>query len=1031
MNNFSRLILILFLIVSTVARAQLCHFDERHHEMLKNEAFAQQMLRNEEQIQRLIQSGNFTPRLNSDPPYTIPVVFHVIHTGGAIGTDYNPTDEDLKAMLDYTNKVFAGTAPGMTGGVGDMQVQFALAKRDPNCNPTSGIVRVNGSGVSGYTANGVRLKTATGALELNIKNLSRWSTTQYYNIWIVNKFDGKDGLDGNPVIAGFAYFPGGPASLDGAMMLAAFAEGGNKVLPHELGHAFNLYHTFEGSSNSSQCPANTNCSTQGDRVCDTDPVSNNVTGGVTSFECRTGTNLCTSSAYSINTENNIMAYTNCFTLFTAGQKTRLLAAMTLSDREPLTTSLGATAPNLAPVCTPKINFAQVMASAPEAAGAIMGCRKYTDYTYKMAIGVGPSQAATVTLSVNGGTAANNYDFILTTNGDFASPSTTLNFPAGGIDSQSFKIRVFEDAYIEGDETIVLGFSVAANGGNAVKGESITEMTVTIADNDIAPVPFEEKVDVIGTLTYQLGNSSAGSHPLNAKLAQKKSIWLLKASELTARGFKAGNITHIGIYLFKNSTRPYTNFQIKMGTTSLNYLVEGSVNIVPTSTVKSIASFSSVNEWNLIALDNPFAWNGTSNICIEMCYQNLAADETQSSDVAIGYSDGGSANQGAFYWQNDKNCTTAFSGSVGLYYNGIKPTTGMVMDMVVNPTEVTLNSSSTGYLGPFGEMYFYTNTGAILAKIKNLTAWDYGCTQVTIDRAGTGTKAFINNIPANAITDKTLVVTPTNPNPAGQYEITLFYTPSEVAGYKANTGTLWEQAGMAKATNGIASYAPGSVPIEATAMGSSIVKGIYGNDSTIRATFTGGFSGFGIVPANTILPVHWISFEGRMARGNAELAWKTAMEQDNNYFEVEMGRNANQFSSIGRVTGAGTTHQANSYFFTHVKPLAGINYYRIRQVDKDGKSSLSQVIGLRSAASTEAPKLYPNPARNQVMLDWGEWAGQPGTWELVSPEMKAVKSGQSAFASSLQGIAIGDLPAGVYFLKLVSGKEVKVLRFVKQ
>jgi hypothetical protein len=1029
MKNFTHAILGFFLILSLQGVAQLCGFDHRHEEMLKNEAFAKQMIQNEEQIQRLIQSGNLNPRLNSDLPYTIPVVFHVIHTGGAIGSSYNPSDADLIAMLNYTNQVFAGTAAGMSGGVGNMQVQFALAKRDPNCNPTTGIVRVNGSGVSGYAANGVRL-FSTGVSELSIKNLSRWNTSQYYNIWIVNKFDGADGLDGNPVIAGFANFPGGSANVDGAMMLAAFAEDGNKVLPHELGHALNLYHPFQGSSNSGQCPANSNCATQGDRVCDTDPISSNVTGGVTSFVCRTGNNPCTGTPYSINTENNIMSYTECFTLFTAGQKERVLAAMLLADRLSLTTSPGATAPSMAPVCAPKINFVLTAANAPEAPNNLVDCRRYTDYVVPMNIASAPSQNASVSVSVNGGTALNAYDFILTTNDDFNTPSNVLTFPTGSFANRSFKIRVFDDAYIEGNETIIVGFSVAANGGNALKGEGITEMTINITDNDAEPKQQEEKVDVVGSIQYTLGTAADGSHPLNPKLAQKKNAWIIRANELTARGFKAGTITAIALNIQKNSTRPYQNFQIKMGATAANYLIDGGAIVVPTSTVRSIPNFNTVNGWNTIALDAPFAWNGTSNVCIELCYQNDAAEESQSSDVTIGYTDGGSATQASFYFQSDRNCATSFS-SVNSYINGVKPTTRFVMIIPQNQTETLLNASTNGYLGPFGEMYFYTATGNILAKIKNLTNWDYGCTEVKIDRAGNGTKAFVNDNTANAITDKTISVIPTNNNPAGQYEITLFYRPDEVAGYKTATGTLWQDAGMVKATNAISSYTPGSVPSGETTMGGSVVKGFYGADSTIKATFTGSFSGFGVVPSATVLPVNWLSFNGKVVRGNAELDWSTASEQHNSHFDVEISRDASGFAKIGTVKGAGTSNQVSHYAFSHIKPLAGINYYRIRQVDKDGRSSLSQVIGLRSETSGEAPSLYPNPASSKVMLDWGEMAGQPGRWDLLTPDMKALKSGQSAFTSAVQGISIGELPAGVYYLKLSSGKQVKVLRFVKQ
>ncbi len=1029
MKFFTHVIVGLFLVFSLDASAQFCGFDQRHNTLLKNEAFARQMIENEEQIQRLIASGNIGTRLDSDPPYTIPVVFHVIHSGGEIGSNYNPTDAQLQALLQYTNQVYAGTAQGMAGGVGNMQVQFALAKRDPNCNPTSGIVRVNGSAVSGYTANGVRFNSDNGATELSIKNLSRWNTSAYYNIWIVNKFDGVDGFCDEGVVGGFAYIPGAPSNLDGTMMLASFAVEGNTVLAHELGHAFNLYHPFEGSSNASQCPNNANCTSQGDRVCDTDPISNNVTGGVTSFACRTGINPCTGTPYGINTEHNIMSYTDCPNLFTAGQKVRVLAAAA-AGRLSLTTSMGATAPNLSPVCPPKINFAVVMSSVSEASAGVMDCRRYSDYTYKMVIGNGATQPAMVTLSINGGTATNNFDYILSTNNDFVTPSNILSFPAGSIDSQSFKIRVFDDGYIEPSETIVLGFEVAANGGNALKGEAITNMTVTITDNDTEPIYELIKTDVVGTLCYLMGTSTAGSNPLNAKLEQKKNTWILRASELTARGFRAGLITNIALYVQKNSTRPYTNFQIKMGATSRNYLVDGGAFGVTTSTVASIPSFTTVNEWNTITLDVPFNWNGISNVCIELCYQNAAADPNQLSDVTFGYFDGGTTNQGSMYWSNTINCTTPYSG-ISYYQNGLKPTTGLVMKIAPNRTASTVNATTTGYLGPFGEMYFYTASNQILAKIKNLTNWDYGCTQVTIDRAGNGTKPFINNNAANAISDKTIVVIPTNNNPAGQYEITLFYTPSEVNGYKTGTSTLWAQAALVKTTNAISSYPAGSVPVESAMMGSNFEQGFFGPDSTIKATFTGSFSGFGVIPSATVLPVSWLTFYGKMDRGNAQLDWATASEQNNSHFEVETSRDANAFVSLGQVKGAGNSTQVSQYNFTHIKPLSGINYYRIRQVDKDGKSSLSQVIGLRAENSGKAPSLYPNPASDRVMVDWGSLAGQAGRWELLSPDMKALRNGQSAFTSSVQGISIGDLPAGVYYLKLMSGKEVKMLRFIKQ
>ncbi|WP_166437203.1 M43 family zinc metalloprotease [Niastella caeni] len=273
--------------------------------------------------------------------YTIPVVVHVIHTGGAVGTTYNPSDAQITGAISYLNQVFAGTYAGMepTGSdaAGEIQVQFALATRGPNCTATTGIDRVDGSSITGYTANGVNASTALGASDAAVKNFCRWDPSSYYNIYVVNKIDGADGTAGQ-FIAGYAYFPGVYPNLDGTVMLATQFMTGRKTLPHEIGHALNLYHPFEGSSDNTVCPTNTTCASEGDRVCDTDPISYNQSGGVVDFTCRTGTNTCTGTSYSIRTERNFMNYTNCFTLFTPGQKTRMLAAMSLNSRSSYATS---------------------------------------------------------------------------------------------------------------------------------------------------------------------------------------------------------------------------------------------------------------------------------------------------------------------------------------------------------------------------------------------------------------------------------------------------------------------------------------------------------------------------------------------------------------------------------------------------------------------------------------------------------------------------------------------------------------------
>ena len=364
------ILLLLFLFSQAAFSQPICGFDEVHRKKMKEDPqYQKNMIATEARIQEYI--GKHRAGLFNSPPssgnrvaaalFTIPVVVHVVHTGGAIGSIYNPTNAQIAGVINYLNQVYDGTFAGIEG-VGDIQIQFALASRDPNCNATTGIDRIDGSALTNYVSNGVNNSTAGGVSDLALKNFDRWDPSSYYNIWVVNKIDAKDGTSGQ-FVAGYAYFAGAPASFDGTVMLATQMVSGLKTLPHEIGHALNLYHTFEGSALVSNCPAVTagGCTVDGDKVCDTDPISENINASnVIDFSCRAGTNSCTGTAYSINTEHNYMNYTTCFTLFTAGQKARMLAAMSLADRASLVSSwsLGGAypiTPFVAPVaasCTP-------------------------------------------------------------------------------------------------------------------------------------------------------------------------------------------------------------------------------------------------------------------------------------------------------------------------------------------------------------------------------------------------------------------------------------------------------------------------------------------------------------------------------------------------------------------------------------------------------------------------------------------------------------------------------------------------------
>lgn len=287
--------------------------------------------------------------------YTIPVVVHVIHRGEAISTGTTKTpnisDAQIQSAIDNLNAAYSNTSTANTTYTGvNTNMQFCLAKRDPSGNPTTGIVRVNGSSVTGYSTYGITDGSCCSGSdnELAVKALSKWDNTKYYNVWVVEEINDNGGGSGTQ---GYAYFPGAGSTVDGAVMLYnAFGydpTGSLKynlksytnmnVTPvHEFGHAFNLYHTFEGDGTGATCPTNTTCSTQGDRVCDTDPHKRS------NSDCPTGTNTCTGNPNS-NIVHNFMDYSSdaCQTEFKAGQVTRMNATLTSGgSRYSLTQSSG-------------------------------------------------------------------------------------------------------------------------------------------------------------------------------------------------------------------------------------------------------------------------------------------------------------------------------------------------------------------------------------------------------------------------------------------------------------------------------------------------------------------------------------------------------------------------------------------------------------------------------------------------------------------------------------------------------------------
>lgn len=108
-----------------------------------------------------------------------------------------------------------------------------------------------------------------------------------------------------------------------------------------------------------------------------------------------------------------------------------------------------------------------------------------------------------------------------------------------------------------------------------------------------------------------------------------------------------------------------------------------------------------------------------------------------------------------------------------------------------------------------------------------------------------------------------------------------------------------------------------------------------------------------------LPVDFVSFTYKVDGKDVILNWTTSNEINNDYFAIERAENTDEYTVIGKTDGAGTTDERSDYEFRDTNPL-DVAYYRIKQVDFDGKSSYSKVIRVTFSNIFEDLVVYPNP-----------------------------------------------------------------------
>jgi len=247
------------------------------------------------------------------PRYTIPLVFHVIHSGGSDSLPTAVIEDQMQRLFE--DFLALPQTLGYTPWGADTEISFELATKDPQGLPTTGIVywRYDQPPL-GWSQPGLCIYD-----EYAMKQATGWPRDRYLNVWVVPAICGFSG-DCNDCsgVAGYAYYPDiDDPVLYGSVVGAAFIGGrltgrGGRTLVHELGHNLALAHTFEGGCGTSDCLLS------GDLVCDTPPTAQE------NFSLRRQNTCTTDHPDRPDNPTNYMDYVDDATMthFTPGQVER-------------------------------------------------------------------------------------------------------------------------------------------------------------------------------------------------------------------------------------------------------------------------------------------------------------------------------------------------------------------------------------------------------------------------------------------------------------------------------------------------------------------------------------------------------------------------------------------------------------------------------------------------------------------------------------------------------------------------------------
>jgi hypothetical protein len=282
-------------------------------------------------------------------------------------------------------------------------------------------------------------------------------------------------------------------------------------------------------------------------------------------------------------------------------------------------------------------------------------------------------------------------------------------------------------------------------------------------------------------------------------------------------------------------------------------------------------------------------------------------------------------------------------------------------------------------------------------------------------------------------DRNLTITVAT-QPTTPYNLRFPYQNSELNALIAQPGSgVTSQFDLVMTKNGdaclnaIGTGGTGGVVFFPTGFGS-----ISGDRFVDVTNITGGFSSFYLHGGSTPIPVNLVDFKVQRTGKVNNVTWSTSQEVNTSHFVIERSNDGSNFAEIGRVTANGNSNVLLNYGFVDANPVKGINYYRLRVVDRDNSAKFSAIRSVRNEGIADVA-IFPNPVNNEMTLTIDADKAENGALVITDVTGKIVFTRSITVIQGNNKLPINTsaLASGAYIIKVQLNNDIVVRKFTKQ